>query len=131
MVPDRDMAGCFRKYLPIGQWHHLSCVFFRSNQLAAWYIGLRCGLQAPNRPEKKNKKSKFYQAIRNQNQFFYGFNPESTTETSGLNIPLDFERPKLRILQKSYEITPEVPVERKPEKFSKFQAKKNYGEISS
>jgi hypothetical protein len=83
-------------------------------------------VQAPNRPEKKNQKSKFYQAIRNQNQFFYGFNPESTTETSGLNFARDFERPKLRVSQKTYEITPEVSVERKPEKFSKFQAKKNY-----
>jgi hypothetical protein len=40
-------------------------------------------VQASNRPEKKNKKSKFYQAIRNQNQIFHGFNPKSTTETSG------------------------------------------------
>jgi hypothetical protein len=83
-------------------------------------------VQAPNRPEKNNKKLKFYQAIRNQNQIFHGFNPESTTETSGLNFPRDFERPKLRVLQKTYEITPEVSVERKPEKFSKFRAKKNY-----
>jgi hypothetical protein len=44
-------------------------------------------VQAPNRPEKKNKKSKIYQAIRNQNKIFHGFNPESTTETSGLNFP--------------------------------------------
>jgi hypothetical protein len=83
-------------------------------------------VQAPNRPEKKNKKSKFYQAIRNQNQNFHGFNPESTTETSGMNFPRDFERPKFGVLQKTYEITPEVLVERKPEKFSKFRAKKNY-----
>jgi hypothetical protein len=83
-------------------------------------------VQAPNRPEKKNKKSKFYQAIRNQNQIFHGFNPESTTETSGLKFPRDFETPKLRVLQKTYEITPEVSVERKPEKFSKSRAKKNY-----
>jgi hypothetical protein len=83
-------------------------------------------VQAPNRPEKKNKKSKFYQAIRIQNQIFNGFNPESTTETSGLNFPRDFERPKLRYLQKTYEITPEVSVKRKPKKFSKFRAKKNY-----
>jgi hypothetical protein len=83
-------------------------------------------VQAPNMPEKKNKKSKFYQAIRNQNQIFHGLNPKSATETSGLNFPRDFERPKLRVLQKTYEITHEVSVERKPEKFSKFRAKKNY-----
>jgi hypothetical protein len=83
-------------------------------------------VQAPNSPEKKNKKSKFYQAIRNQNQIFHGFNLESTTETSGLNFPRDFERPNLRVLQKTYDITPAVSVERKPEKFSKFRAKKNY-----
>jgi hypothetical protein len=65
-------------------------------------------VQAPNRPEKKNKKSKFCQAIRNQNQIFHGFNPVSTTETSGLNFPRAFERPELRVLQKTYEITPEV-----------------------
>jgi hypothetical protein len=81
-------------------------------------------VQAPNRSEKKNKKSKFYQAIRNQNQIFHGLNPESTTETSGLNFPRDFERPEFRVLQKTYEITPKVSVERKPEKFSKFRAKK-------
>jgi hypothetical protein len=81
-------------------------------------------VQAPNRPEKKNKKSKFNQAIKNQNQIFHGFNPKSTTETSGLNFPRDFERPKLRVLQKTFEITPEVSVERKPEKFSKFRVKK-------
>jgi hypothetical protein len=83
-------------------------------------------IQAPNRPEKKKKKSKFYQAIRNQNQIFHGFNPESTTETLGLNFPRDFERPKLWVLQKTYEITPKVLVEWKPEKFSMFRAKKNY-----
>jgi hypothetical protein len=83
-------------------------------------------VQAPNRPEKNNKKSKFYQTIRNQNQIFHGLNPKSTTEISGLNFPLDFERPKLRVSQKTYEITPEVSVERKPEKFSKFRAKKKY-----
>jgi hypothetical protein len=84
-------------------------------------------VQASNRPEKKNNKSnKFNQAIRNQNPIFHGFNPESTTETSGLNFARDFERPKLWVLQKTYESTPEVSVERKPEKFSKFQAKKNY-----
>jgi hypothetical protein len=81
-------------------------------------------VQAPNGPEKKNKKSKFYQAIRNQNQIFHGFNLESTTETSGLNFLRDFERPKLRVLQKTYEITAEVSVEWKPEKFSKFRSKK-------
>jgi hypothetical protein len=83
-------------------------------------------VQAPNRPDKKNKKSKIYQAIRNQNTFFHGFNPESTTETSGLSFPRDFERLKLRVLQKTYETTSEVSVARKPEKFSKFRAKKNY-----
>jgi hypothetical protein len=48
-------------------------------------------VQAPSRPEKKNKKSKFYQAIRNQNQFFHGFKPESTAETSGRDFARDFE----------------------------------------
>jgi hypothetical protein len=61
-------------------------------------------IQAPNRPEKKKKKSKFCQAIRNQNQNFHGFNPESTTETSGQNFVRDFERPKFRVLHKTYEI---------------------------
>jgi hypothetical protein len=48
-------------------------------------------VQAPNRPEKKNEKLKFYQAIRNQNQIFHGFNLETTTETSDRNFALDFE----------------------------------------
>jgi hypothetical protein len=45
--------------------HHLSCVFFCSNQLAAWYIGLRCGLSAlkvldlsPNQARKEEQKIK-------------------------------------------------------------------------
>jgi hypothetical protein len=55
-------------------------------------------VQAPDWPEKKNKKSKFYQAIRNQNPIFHGINPESTTETSGLNFSHDFEGLKHRVL---------------------------------
>jgi hypothetical protein len=78
------------------------------------------------KPQKKNKKLKFYQAIRNLNQFFHGFNAESTTETSGWNFMRDFDWSKLRILQKSYKISSEDSVERKPEKFSKFRAKINY-----
>jgi hypothetical protein len=76
--------------------------------------------------KKKNKKLKFYQAIRNQNQIFHGFNSKTTTETSNRNFARDFEWPELRVLQKTYEIPPEVSVQRKPEKFSKFRAKKNY-----
>jgi hypothetical protein len=95
-----------RNISDIGQWvtYYIRSTIFRSNQLAAWSVGLRCWLwvqNVPNRPEKKNKKSKFYQAIRNQNQNFHGFIPESTTETSGLNFPRNFERPKLRVLQKT------------------------------
>jgi hypothetical protein len=48
-------------------------------------------VQAPNTPEKKNKKSKLYQTIRNQNQIFHGFKPESTNETSDRNFARDFE----------------------------------------
>jgi hypothetical protein len=83
-------------------------------------------VQAPNRLEKKKKNQSSTRRSEIRIKIFNGFNPESTTETSGLNFPRDFERPKLRILQKTYEITPEVSVERKPEKFSKFRAKKNY-----
>jgi hypothetical protein len=57
-------------------------------------------VQAPNRPEKKNKKSKSKFEQKSES-IFHGFNPESTTETSGLNFPRDFERPKLRVLQKT------------------------------
>jgi hypothetical protein len=75
----------------------------------------------------EEQKSKLYQAIRNQYQIFHGLDPKSTTETSGLNFPRDFERSGFEgVLQKTYEITPEVSVERKPKKFSKFQAKKIY-----
>jgi hypothetical protein len=70
-------------------------------------------------------RTKFFQAIRIQNQIFHGFNPKSTTETSDSdrNFARDFEGPQLRVLQKTYEIPLEVSFERKPDKFSKFRAK--------
>jgi hypothetical protein len=48
-------------------------------------------VQAPNIPEKKKKESKFYQATRNKNQIFHGFNPKTTTETLDRNFARDFE----------------------------------------
>jgi hypothetical protein len=104
--------------------HGISCLF-HSNQFAAWSVGLRCWLWAPNRPEKKNKKFKFYQAIRNQNKIFHGFNLETTTKTSDRNFARDFYWPKLRV-KKIYKFSPEVSDERKSEKFSNFRAKMNY-----
>jgi hypothetical protein len=80
----------------------------------------------PQTGRKEEQKFKFYQAIRNQDQIFNGFNPESTIETSDQNFARDFEWPKLRVFKKTFEIPPEVSIERKPEKFSKFQAKINY-----
>jgi hypothetical protein len=77
-------------------------------------------VQTPNRPKKKNKKSKVYQAIRKQIQFFNGFTSESTTETSDQYFVRYFEGPKLRVKQKTYEIPSEVSVERKWEKLSKI-----------
>jgi hypothetical protein len=72
-----------------------------SSQIYSWPLGplvsvvdfepKKSWVQAPNTPEKKNKKSKIYQVIRNQNQIFHGFNPESTIETSGRNFARDFE----------------------------------------
>jgi hypothetical protein len=76
---------------------------FSLKSVVAWSVG-PFPFQAPNRPEKKNKKMKFYQAIRNQNQTFHGFNLESTTEALDRNFALDFELPNLRYLQKTYEI---------------------------
>jgi hypothetical protein len=74
-------------------------------------------IQAPIWTEKNNKKSKFYQTIRNQNHIFHGFNPKSTTETSVRNFARDFEWPKLQVFKKICEIPPKVSVEREPEKF--------------
>jgi hypothetical protein len=78
--------------------YHIRSTFFAQ---ISWLLGLlvsvvdfepkKSWVQAPNRPEKKNKKSKIYQAIRNQNHIFNGFNRETTTETSDRNFARDFE----------------------------------------
>jgi hypothetical protein len=78
-------------------------------------------VQAPNRPENKNKKLKFYQAIRNQNQIFHGFNPETTTETQenrNIREPRNF----LRIF---YSKIPTSESQSKRRLFSEFELEKS------
>jgi hypothetical protein len=79
----------------------------------------------PKQARKEEQKIKVLSVLSGDQKsaFFHGFNPESTTETSNRNFVRNFEWPKLRALQKTYEIPPEVSVERK---FLKIQAKINY-----
>jgi hypothetical protein len=84
--------------------HHLSSVFFCSNQLAAWYISLRCGLSAlkvlgssPKQARKEEQKIKILRGDKKSESNFariqsginnQNFGPEICawfweTETSG------------------------------------------------
>jgi hypothetical protein len=102
----------------IGQWvaYHKSSTFFRSNQLAAWSDGLRCWLWArkvlDSSPEQANKEEQKIKVlpIDQKLESIFSRIAESTTKTSARNFVREFEWPKLRVLQKPYEIPPEVSV---------------------
>ena len=95
--------------------NNLKSRFSHSNQLAAWFISLRRRLRAqkswvqiPNSSKKWNKTLKFYQAIRNQNQFFHGFNPEKLPKLRVMNFARDFAVPKLRVWKKLPKFIPKI-----------------------
>jgi hypothetical protein len=83
------------RHLPMSDTSPKFCIF--SLKSVVDFEPKKSWVRTPNRPQRMNKKTTFYQAIRNQNLIFNGFNLESTTETSGQNFVRDFERPNKNI----------------------------------